>query len=857
MSLPFVLSLARHGDRPALILTGRAPVSYADLEARAARFAARLGPSLGAVDQVGRRLVAIEAAASVDMVAAYLGALMGGHAVALLPAGDRAAMDRFRRDFAPDAVWSRQAGRWRLVVDPRPAAPLHPDLSLVLMTSGSTGQGKGVRLSAQALGANAAAIVDYLGITPDDRAALVLPLHYSYGLSVLNSHLAAGASIWLAEGSMLDADFPRHLAQSGATSLSTVPHGFDLIAQTGLAEALPASLRLLTVAGGGLRPVMQRDFARRMARRGGRFVAMYGQTEATARIAYLPPDLAESHAGMIGQAIPGGALFLRDAQGHEVAGEGAEGELCYTGPNVMMGYATTRADLSRGAEVSVLATGDLARCEGGLYRLIGRKRRMSKIAGLRIGHDAVEAALAEAGVTAAVWGDDTALHVAVEGKVNADTVLSQLSTLTGLTAAHLHLVPLPRLPRLPNGKPDYPALHRLPPPRPQGAGVAEAFRLAFHPQAVRGQDSFASLGGDSLRHVELAMALERHLGHLPTGWEQMPLSDLRALSGPVPQTRPARVTLGVEHPLRAAAIVAVVVAHETAFPVYGGAAVMVVLIGVMLARFRREALATADIAAILHPLGRVLIPYYLILIGYALAWGRFPIGSALLISNFGIGAPATFDRLPFLYWFVEAYAQMLMLLAALVMVPAVRRLVAGRPLTFGAGLLAGAMVLRLGSPALMALGGQIKFTLPWVLYLLALGWMIGVAQGRQRWLVLGLSVLVMPLVAWLGGNWYGSWIKYGMVLAAIALLLFRPQVSLPRPVARGVLTLASAAFMIYLTHRLVPNVLLHPWLGMWPGWVFSALSIAGGLALGIAVQAAARRLSDLATVTRLWPRPQT
>lgn len=853
MTLPFVLSLAHHGDRPALILKDRAPVSYADLAARAARFAARLG----VVAQVGRRLVAIEAAASVDMVAAYLGALMGGHAVALLPAGDPAAMDRFRRDFAPDAVWSRQAGRWRLGLDPRPAAALHPDLAMVLMTSGSTGKGKGVRLSAQALGSNAAAIVDYLGITPDDRAALVLPLHYSYGLSVLNSHLAAGASVWLAEGSMLDADFPLRLAQSGATSLSTVPHGFDLIAQTGLAEALPASLRLLTVAGGSMRPVIQRDFARRMARRGGRFVAMYGQTEATARIAYLPPDLAESHAGMIGQAIPGGALSLRDAQGHEVAGEGAEGELCYTGPNVMMGYATTRADLSRGAEVSVLATGDLARIEGGLYRVIGRKRRMSKIAGLRLSHDAVEAALADAGVTAAVWGDDTALHVALEGQVNADNVLSQLSTLTGLTAAHFHLIPLSRLPRLPNGKPDYPALHRLPPPRPQGAGVAEAFRLAFHPQPVRGQDSFASLGGDSLRHVELAMALERHLGHLPTGWEQMALSDLRALSDPGSQTRPARMTLGVEHPLRAAAILAVVVAHETAFPVYGGAAVMVVLIGVMLARFRREALAKGDIAAILHPLGRVLIPYYLILIGYALVWERFPIGSALLISNFGIGSPATFDGLPFLYWFVEAYAQMLVLLAGLVMVPPVRRLVAERPLTFGAGLLAGAMVLRLGSPSLMALGGQIKFTLPWVLYLLALGWMIGVAQGRQRWLVLGLAALVMPLVAWLGGNWYGSWIKYGMVFAAIALLLFRPQVRLPRPLARGVLTLASAAFMIYLTHRLVPNVLLQPWLGIWPAWVFSALSISGGLALGIAVQGLMQRLSHLGAAARFWPRPQT
>ena len=842
----FVTSLSRHGDRPALVLSGRDPVSYADLADRTARFAARLG--IGA-----RKLVAIEAAATVEAVSAYLGALAGGDAVALLPAGDAGAMDRFRRDFAPDAVWSRQAGRWRLLLDPRPGAELHPDLALILMTSGSTGHGKGVRLSGAALQANAAAIAAYLELQPHDRAALVLPLHYSYGLSVLNSHLAAGASVWLAEGSMLDGDFPDRLTESGATNLSTVPHGFDLIAQTGLSEALPPALRLLTVAGGAMRPVVQRDFARRMARRGGRFVAMYGQTEATARIAYLPAELADSHAGMIGHAIPGGSLSLRDERGQPVTGDGAEGELCYSGPNVMMGYATRRADLSRGAEVAALHTGDIARREEGLYRIIGRKRRMSKIAGLRIGHDAVEAALTDAGLTAAVWGDDAALHVAVEGRHAPEDIAARVATLSGLTAAHVQAVVLPRLPRLPNGKPDYQTLRDRPAP-PTGRDLAEAFRLAFHPRPVRPEDSFASLGGDSLRHVELSLALERHLGHLPAGWERMPLAALRAMTA---TQKPARVTLGVEHPLRAAAILAVVVAHETAWPVYGGAAVMVVLIGLMLARFRRAALAAGDVAAILQPLGRVLLPYYAILAGYALAWGKFPVGSALLISNFGIGAPATFDRLPFLYWFVEAYAQMLILLAALVMVPPVRRLAATRPLTFGAGLLAGAMVLRLGAPPLMGIGGQLQFTVPWVLYLLALGWMAGVAQGRQRWLVLALAAMVMPLVAWLGGNWYGSWIKYGMVFAAIAVMLFRPEVSLPRPVARGVLTVASAAFLIYLTHRLVPNVLIQPWLGVWPGWLFSTLSIAGGMALGLVLQTVARRLAVLRPGIRLRARAQT
>lgn len=843
----FVTALARHGDRPALIRSGRPALTHAALADEAQRFARRLGLTAAAGGDTPKKLVAVEAVTSVEMVVAYLGTLMAGHAVALLPGDDPAGMARFRRDFAPDAVWLRQAGRWRLLVDDRAGRAVpHPDLSLILLTSGSTGHGKAVRLSGAAMAANAVAIAGYLDLTPDDRAALVLPLHYSYGLSVLNSHLAAGASVWLAEGTMMAPDFATRLRDSGATNLSTVPHGFDLMRRTGLTDALPASVTLLTVAGGALAPEVQRDLARRMAARGGRFVAMYGQTEAVARIAYLPPALAESHAGMIGQAIPGGRLSLCDEAGQEVQGDRAEGELCYHGPNVMMGYAQGRHDLTRGAEVVALRTGDIARRESGLYRIIGRSRRMSKIAGLRVAHDAVEAALADLGIAAAVWGDDTALHVAAEGRHAVDDLAARVAGLSGLTPAHVRVRLLPVLPRLPSGKLDYPALTAAAAPDacPDEAApdIARAFRLAFHPRAVRPTDSFASLGGDSLRHVELSLSLERALGHLPTGWEGMPLS---ALSSLTPAPAQEGVVLGTEHPVRAAAILAVVVAHETAWPVYGGAAVMVVLIGMMLARFRRAALARADLAAILHPLGRVLLPYYLILAGYALAWGKVPMGSLFLISNFGIGSPANLDRLPFLYWFVEAYAQMLVLLAALVCVPVVRRLVAERPLVFGAGLLAGAILLRLAAPAVMGLGGKVQFTVPWVLYLLALGWMIGVAEGRWRWLVLGLAALVMPLVAWLGGNWYGSWIKYGMVFAAIALLLFMPHVRLPRRVAQVVLTLASSAFLIYLTHRLVPNVALAPWLGVLPGWLFSTLSISGGVALGVAAQVLWRAVAAL------------
>ncbi len=831
----FACGLRAYGDAVALV-TGQGAVSYAQLAARAGSFAARLG---SAAAKAGRKLVAIEAEATVDFVAAYLGALSAGHAVAPVGPGEMAA---FRARFAPDAVVQRAGGRWRLFIDGRGAGDLHPDLALLLMTSGSTGQGKAVRLSARAVEANAAAIATYLDLKPSERAALVLPLHYSFGLSVLHSHLAVGASVWLAPEGLLAPGFMHALRAVRATSLSTVPHGVELLARTGFDAANLPDLKTLAVAGGALPLQRLRQMAAVMQARGGRFFAMYGQTEATARIAYVPPACAGSltQAGVIGVPVPGGRLWLRD------------GELHYDGPGVMMGYALGRADLARGAEVAALATGDLAELRAdGMFRITGRARRMSKIAGLRVGHDAVEAALAERGIAAAVAGDDSGLHVAVEGGPDtaaraADTVLA----LTGLTALHVQARPVACLPRLANGKIDY---RDLPVPakgagRPAQAGLVQEFAQVFHPQPVTPDDSFHGLGGDSLRHVELAMVIEQRLGHLPPRWEAMALRDLASRGASAP---PPKVSVDSALVMRALAVLAVVITHETLWPLYGGAAVMVLLIGLMLARFQRQAMAAGDVRHVLRPLGRVLVPYYLIVTAYALVWGQVPWGSALLVSNFGIGAPATFDRLPFLYWFVEAFAQMFALLAGLVCLPPVRRMVAQAPFRFGLWCLGAALALRFAFPLVWDIGGQRIFTLAWVLYLAALGWLAGVADTRRRRaMVLGLAVPVLAAVAYWGGNWYGSWSKYGTVLAVLAVLLYLPHMSLSRWLLRPVLSVAGASYLIYLTHRFVPNLLLAPFAGDLPAWLFSALSMSGGVALGLAAFALQRKARPLVSHLR-------
>ncbi|KIC09696.1 AMP-dependent synthetase [Leisingera sp. ANG-M1] len=829
--------LRARGARPCLSWGAGEMLTYAGLADAAGQF--------GKLLPQDRQLIAVEAAADPEAIIAYLGALAAGHAVMPLPAGDAATAAKLEERFRPAASFRCLDGCWQLLAHSHAAAAIHPDLTLLLQTSGSTGHGRGVRLSAQALDSNALAIADYLEIQPKDRAALILPLHYSYGLSVLHSHLAAGASLWLAPGSVLDAGFADALEASGATSLAGVPHHFRLLESAGLTDALPGRIKTLTVAGGAMEPAQVSAWSARMQTRGGRFYMMYGQTEATARISYLPPELAQDNPGAAGRAIPGGRLLLRNAAGQEVTTAQGEGELIYRGPNVMMGYAESHADLTRGAELEELATGDLARRDAnGLYHITGRLSRMSKIAGLRIGHDAIERALAAQGLEAAVWGDDSRISIAVCGP---DTGVADLAArLTGVGQQHFTVLRRKSLPRRANGKIDYPALKAQSARRKPAKDVLAIYQAAFAPQSVGRNDSFASLGGDSLRHVELSLALDEALGGAPAGWEEMPIKDLEQ-SAPAPAA-----SLPFDLAARVLAILAVVVAHQTFWPVFGGAAAMVILMGMSVAGFRWEALQSGDMRSFFKPVAAVLIPYYLILAAYAAAWEQVPWVSVFLAGNFALTIPETHLMLPYLYWFIEAYLQMTLLAALPFALPPVRRWLADQG-AFRAGFcfLGSAVALRLGVPEVWNMGSRAQFTVPWVFYLFALGWCITAASTlAQRLLVLAAACVIMPMAAYLGGNWYGGWIKYMWLLALIAGLLFIPRLPVPRIAVRPLMRLAQAAFHIYLLHRFVPELLM-PMAGMeGRSGLNDALAVFGGIALGLAAAALQRQLVQAWASTR-------
>jgi acyl-CoA synthetase (AMP-forming)/AMP-acid ligase II len=344
--LPLVSALAGFGDRLAVVAPeGR--LSYADLAARVAEAATRLGG--------GRRLVMIEGGNDVETLSAYLGALHGGHVAWLAPPGEHA--DALRERFRPDVVARCGPDATRLTELSEAAHDLHPDLALLLGTSGSTGAPRLVRLSHASVQANAEAIASYLGLAPDERALTTLPMHYCYGLSVVNSHLLRGAGLVLTGGSVADAAFWSLAGREGATSFAGVPHTFELLDRIGFAGMDLPALRYVTQAGGRMPPETVRRYARLGERRGWRLVVMYGQTEATARMAYLPPELAAARPQAIGRPIPGGAFEVRPVP---EAGEPGVGELVYRGPNVMLGYAREPADLATGRTVHELPAGPVS-----------------------------------------------------------------------------------------------------------------------------------------------------------------------------------------------------------------------------------------------------------------------------------------------------------------------------------------------------------------------------------------------------------------------------------------------------------------------------------------------------------------
>jgi acyl-CoA synthetase (AMP-forming)/AMP-acid ligase II len=448
-------SAQRYPDRTAVVFQGRA-TSYAELELQSDIVALRLRErGVAAGDRV-----ALAAPNSAAYVAAYFGILKAGGVIVpvnvLLTEREIAAQ---LADCGPAAVLAAPALREMCrratgalvpppaVIDvdaalfaPVSAAPAAPvpraddDLAALIYTSGTTGRPKGVMLSHRNLCANAESIVRYLGLTCDDSVMVVLPFYYSYGNSLLTTHIRAGGALVIDNRFLYPNAVLETMAARGVTGFAGVPsHYAILLRKSALAAARLPRLRYVTQAGGAMAPALINEFRALLPQ--VRFFVMYGQTEASARLSYLEPEQLARKAGSIGTAIPGVELEIFTDDGRPAA-PGEVGEIAARGANVMQGYWNAPAATREVLRDGWLYTGDLARRdEEGFIFIVSRKKDMIKSGANRINPAEIE------DVVAGMAGVAECAAVGVGDEILGEAIMLYVVPAAGaaLTARDVHV----------------------------------------------------------------------------------------------------------------------------------------------------------------------------------------------------------------------------------------------------------------------------------------------------------------------------------------------------------------------------------------------------------------------------------
>lgn len=340
--------------------------------------------------------VALKLANSPECVAAYYGTLLADCVVVPLPVAlEPSRLKQIEAACNPDIliapknIAGESAATVTLITESatdisRPSPKRRrDDLAMLLFTSGSTGLPKGVMLSHGNLLSNTRSILHDLPITAGERALVLLPFCHAFGNSILQTHMLAGATMVFAGTLMFPATIPQAIAKFNATSFSAVPEVYGMLLKYGrLGEQAMPSLRYMSVAGGGLRHDLSMQMAGLIAP--ARFYVMYGQSEATARLAVLPPDQLAAREGSIGRALSGVELAVLD-ESNRALPIGEAGMLCARGPNVMLGYWQDDAATAEALSDGWLRTGDLARRDAdGYFYIEGRANLLVKVQGYRV-----------------------------------------------------------------------------------------------------------------------------------------------------------------------------------------------------------------------------------------------------------------------------------------------------------------------------------------------------------------------------------------------------------------------------------------------------------------------------------------
>jgi len=433
-------------------------------EDRALTYAQVFGAADTLFNETCGGVVAILCGKSAETVIAYIGALRSGCVPLLLDAkAPKAAVSRTLEAYQPAYLFAplscelttskplKTVGASGLFERAAAASPeVFEDLALLLPTSGSTGDPKCVRIAARHVQACTDAVCDYLNMDQDRTAISLLPFHYSYGLSVLHNVMNVRGKLAVTDLSVLDQGFWGFIQAHAVTDLAGVPFIFDVLRRMRFPDEVSKHLICVTQAGGRLDPRITKHFLERFAGTSTSYFTMYGQTEASPRISYVPPNQGLEKLGSVGIPISCGTV--------EIDGD-KEGELVYRGENVALGYAQSWNDLALGDEFSgVLRTGDLAQIdEEGFITITGRLKRFVKLNGISVNLDHVEGVLQSAGLSCLVVGQENKITICYRD-TDRETVDSKVSDNFGFHPSTLSLQEVTEFPLTGAGKPDYASL---------------------------------------------------------------------------------------------------------------------------------------------------------------------------------------------------------------------------------------------------------------------------------------------------------------------------------------------------------------------------------------------------------------
>jgi long-chain acyl-CoA synthetase len=314
---------------------------------------------------------------------------------------------------------------------------LNKNLALLLSTSGSTGSKKFVRLSYKNILSNTQSISKYLSIKKNHRTITTMPPFYTYGLSILNTHLYTGASILVTNMRVIEKSFWEIFDKQKISSFGGVPYFYEILKKLRFEKKIFSNLKYFTQAGGALNINTNKYFLKYAEKNNLKFFVMYGQTEATSRMTYLPHKFSRKKVGSIGVPIPGGKIKLINKENKNAL----RGEIIYEGKNVSMGYAENYKDLATGdLNKGILKTGDIAiKDKSGYLYIVGRKKRSIKVLGHRINLDEIEKILSNKGYNCLCTGSENKVNIYYKNLKYEKEIIQFISSITNIHSSCFNL----------------------------------------------------------------------------------------------------------------------------------------------------------------------------------------------------------------------------------------------------------------------------------------------------------------------------------------------------------------------------------------------------------------------------------